>query len=75
MMSSLFEHQASSVQLPEWPLGHLSMLLLCALLISVVFSCVFHSTAKTRILAALRYFLLFVILTLALGWLMLPFSH
>lgn len=72
---SLFQLRAFSPQSSEWPLGHFAMLLLCALLISVVFGCVFHSTAKTRIVAALRYFLLLIVLTLALGWLMLPFSH
>ena len=60
---------------PAWPLGHFATLLFCAVLISIVFGCVFHSTAKTRILAALRYFLLLIIFTLALAWLMLPFSH
>ena len=74
-MTLPIELTASRIQTPAWPLGHFGTLLLCALLISVVFSCVFHSTAKARILAALRYFLLLIIFTLALGWLMLPFSH
>lgn len=71
----LFQLRASSPKPPEWPLGHFATLLLCALLISVVFGCIFHPTAKTRILAVLRYFLLLIIFTLALAWLMLPFSH
>jgi len=77
----LFQLRASSPELarrggtPAWPLGHFATLLFCALLISIVFGCVFHSTTKTRILAVLRYFLLLVIFALALAWLMLPFSH
>jgi hypothetical protein len=71
----LLQLPTSSPKPPEWPLGHFATLLLCALLISVVFGCVFHPTAKTRILAVLRYFLLLIIFTLALTWLMLPFSH
>ena len=75
IMTLHIEHTTWRIQIPEWPLGHFATLLLCALLISVVFGCVFHSTAKTRIFATVRYFLLLIIFTLALGWLMLPFSH
>ncbi|MGB6717400.1 MAG: hypothetical protein WBE47_10660 [Candidatus Acidiferrales bacterium] len=57
------------------PLGQFPALLLCALLISVVFACVFQRTAKERFLAALRYFLILVILSLAVAWLMYPLSH
>lgn len=71
----LFQLRESSLQHPALLLGHFATLLLCALLISVVFGCVFHSTAKTRSLATIRYFLLLIIFTLALGWLMFPFSH
>ena len=74
-MTLHIELTASRIQTPQWPLGHFATMLLCALLISIVFGCVFHSTAKARLLAALRYFLLLVIFALALGWLMLPFSH
>lgn len=51
------------------------VLLICALLISVVFACVFHSRAKARFFAALRYFFFVVIVSLAVAWLMYPFSH
>lgn len=74
-MTLNIEHTTLRIQTPEWPLGHFATVLLCALLISIVFGCVFHSTAKTRILAMVRYFLLLIIFTLALSWLMLPFSH
>lgn len=59
----------------QFPSSNFSLLLLCALLISIVFACVFHPTAKQRVLAALRYFLILVVFSLALAWLMYPFSH
>lgn len=59
----------------QFPSSNFSLLLLSALLISIVFACVFHPTAKERVLAALRYFLILVIFSMALAWLMYPFSH
>lgn len=59
----------------QFPSSNFSLLLLSALLVSVVFACVFHPTAKERLLAALRYFLIFVLFSIALAWLMYPFSH
>jgi hypothetical protein len=50
-------------------------LLLCALLISVVFACVYEPTTKQRFLAAIRYFVIFIILSLAIAWLMYPFTR
>jgi hypothetical protein len=50
-------------------------LLLCALLISVVFACVCEPTTKQRFFAAIRYFVIFVILSLAIAWLMYPFTR
>jgi len=55
--------------------SNFSLLVLSALLISIVFACVFHPTAKTRVLAAVRYFLILVIFSVALAWLMYPFSR
>lgn len=59
----------------QFPSSNFSLLLLSALLISIVFACVFHPTAKERALAALRYFLILVLFSIALAWLMYPFSH
>ncbi|MFZ0639318.1 MAG: hypothetical protein WA020_15070 [Candidatus Acidiferrales bacterium] len=56
-------------------LGQFPALLLCALLVSVVFACVFQPTAKERFLAALRYFVFLVVLSVALAWLMYLLSH
>ena len=56
-------------------LGHFPALLLCAALISVAFSWLSRPTRKERIAWALRYFLYFVLVSLALAWLMFPFSR
>ncbi|HLW81816.1 MAG TPA: hypothetical protein VKS20_07230 [Candidatus Acidoferrales bacterium] len=70
-----FQPAAHVTEPPGWPLGHFATLLLCAILISVVFACVFHSSVKERALAAIRYFVILVVVSVAIGWLMLPFSH
>jgi hypothetical protein len=57
---------------------HLSLfrsLLLCALLMSIVFACISQSTPKERFLAVIRYFVIFVILSIALAWLMYAFTR
>ncbi|HKF53384.1 MAG TPA: hypothetical protein VKB26_13795 [Candidatus Acidoferrales bacterium] len=59
----------------QFPSSNFSLLALSALLISIVFACVFHPTAKERVLAAVRYFLVLVIFSIALAWLMYPFSR
>jgi hypothetical protein len=56
-------------------LSHFSAMLLCAALISISFSWLSRPTRKERLLCALRYFLYFVIVSLALAWLMYPFSR
>ncbi|MGB6877558.1 MAG: hypothetical protein WBD87_16150 [Candidatus Acidiferrales bacterium] len=56
-------------------LSHLQSLLLCALLISIVFACVFEDTAKERFLSAIRYFVLLVVVSILAAWLMYLFSH
>ena len=50
-------------------------MVLCAALISVTLAWLSRPTTKTRLLCALRYFALFVVISVALGWLMYPFSH
>lgn len=50
--------------------GHFRVLVLCALLISIVFACVFEVTAKERFFAAIRYFVLLVVLSIISAWLM-----
>lgn len=56
-------------------LGHFSAMLLCAAAISTSFAWLSRPTRKQRILFALRYFLYFLIVSLALAWLMFPFSR
>lgn len=56
-------------------LNHLSAMLLCAAVISIAFAWLSRPTRKERILCVLRYFLYFVVLALALAWLMFPFSR
>jgi hypothetical protein len=56
-------------------LGLFRSLLLCALLISIVFACISQPTAKERALAVIRYFVIFVILSVALAWLMYAFTR
>jgi hypothetical protein len=56
-------------------LGQFPALLLCAALISVAFAWLSRPTLKERVLCALRYFLYFVLVSLALAWLMYPFSR
>lgn len=51
-------------------LSHFPILVLCALLIAVVFGCVFEDTAKARILASIRYLVLLVVTSVIAGWLM-----
>lgn len=56
-------------------ISHFSAMLLCAALVSVAFAWLSRPTAKERIRCAIRYFVLFVAISVALGWLMYPFSH
>ncbi|MHB8540157.1 MAG: hypothetical protein ACYDCD_04330 [Candidatus Acidiferrales bacterium] len=56
-------------------LGHFSAMLLCAVLISVALASLGKPTMKERFTCALRYFALFVVVSVALAWLMYPFSH
>ena len=56
-------------------LSHFSTMLLCALLISVALASLAKPTTKERLTCAIRYFALFVVISLALAWLMYPFSH
>jgi len=50
-------------------------MLVCAALISVVFASVSKATGKERVAFAVRYFALFMAISVLLGWLMYPFSH
>jgi hypothetical protein len=56
-------------------LGHFAAMLLCAAFISVAFAWLSRPSRKERIFCAIRYFLYFVVVTLALAWLMYPFSR
>ena len=56
-------------------LGHFSTMLLCALLISVALASLAKPTIKERVTCAIRYSALFVVISVALAWLMYPFSH
>jgi hypothetical protein len=74
-MSFFFAFQSPSPSVKSSAFSHFPALLLCAILISVVFACVFHATVKERIVATIRYFVILVVVSVAIGWLMLPFSH
>jgi len=50
-------------------------MLLCAVLISVALASLAKPTTKERVTCAIRYFALFVVISVALAWLMYPFSH
>ena len=50
-------------------------MLLSAGLISVAFASLSEPTAGKRFSRALPYFVIFVVISVALGWLMYPFSH
>ena len=56
-------------------LGHFSAMLLCAAVISIAFAWLSRPTRKERLFCVLRYFLYFVVISLALAWLMFPFSR
>ena len=50
-------------------------MLVCAGLISVAFASLSQPTVRKRFSRALLYFVLFVVISVAIGWLMYPFSH
>ncbi len=56
-------------------MGHFLAMLLCAGLISVAFASLSQPTAGKRFSRALLYFVLFVVIPVAIGWLMYPFSR
>ncbi|MHB8484114.1 MAG: hypothetical protein ACYDCM_00080 [Candidatus Acidiferrales bacterium] len=56
-------------------MGHFPAMLLCAGLISVAFAALSQRTAGKRFSRALLYFVVFVVISVAIGWLMYPFSH
>ena len=56
-------------------MSHFPALLLCALLISVALAALSQPTAGKRFSRALLYFALFMVISVAIGWLMYPFSH
>lgn len=55
--------------------SHLELMLLFALLISAVLAAVPRATTRERLRYALRTFALFIFLSLAIAWLLYPFSH
>lgn len=50
-------------------------MLLCAGLISVAFGSLLYPTARKGFTRAMIYFALFITVSIALAWLMYPFSH
>ena len=56
-------------------LTHFQALLLFALLVSVVFACLTRRSISGRAQSALLAFLLFIVVGVAIGWLMYPFSR
>jgi hypothetical protein len=56
-------------------LGHFPALLLCLLFMSVIFGCLFETTAKERVLAVIRYFITLALFSIALAWLMYFFTR
>jgi len=55
--------------------SHLILMLVFALLISVLLAALLRATTRDRIRYAARSFALFVVLSLAIAWLLFPFSH
>ncbi len=56
-------------------LSHFQALLLFALVISVAFSCLSKRTLSERVKYAIWSFLAFLLVAIAIGWLMYPFSQ
>lgn len=56
-------------------LTHFESMLLFALFVSVAFGCLTHKTAADRVKSTLVAFGLFVLASVAIGWLMYPFSR
>lgn len=50
-------------------------MLVCAGLISVAFAALSQPTAGKRFSRALLYFVLFIVISVAFGWVMYPFSQ
>jgi NhaP-type Na+/H+ or K+/H+ antiporter len=56
-------------------LTHFQSLVLFAFLVSVAFGCLSKRTAGERIRSALWIFALFILVGVAIGWVMYPFSR
>ena len=55
--------------------SHFALMLLFALALSVLFAGLLQGTTNERVRYALRSFAAFVIVGIAIAWLMYPFSH
>ncbi len=56
-------------------LNHFQALLLFALVISVAFACLSKPALSERVKYAIWSFLAFLLIAIAIGWLMYPFSQ
>ena len=56
-------------------LTHFQSMFLFALLVSVAFGCLSKRTTAERIRSALWIFVLFILVGVAIGWVMYPFSR
>ena len=57
------------------PLSHFGAMLIFALLVSLAFACLARRTALERVKFALSVFVKFIVIGVAIGWLMYPFSR
>jgi hypothetical protein len=55
--------------------SHFFLMLIFALLISVLLAALLRATTRERIRYAVRSFALFFFFSLAIAWLLYPFSH
>jgi heme A synthase len=56
-------------------LHHFSAMTLFAFLVSVVFATLNKETPRQKVLYGTKCFVVFMIVAIALGWLMYPFPH
>lgn len=56
-------------------LHHFAAMVLFAVLVSVVFGVLGKDTLRDRILYGVKSFVLFIVIAIALAWIMYPFPH
>jgi hypothetical protein len=56
-------------------MGHFAAMLLFAMLVSLALACLARRTTAGRIRYAAKSFLLFIVISVGIAWLMYPFSQ